>query len=321
MKVYAHTLLLHSSIPTQPSVIPRATPLWITRAGTYTCLRYVTDIPEVSRTLWPCAGLAHLSVHLDAHNLLLTTSSLDNSEDLGGPSCHWMSLEFAGGLNIFRENTGCHWTLVASSVKKYMQQGTTSQKLLQNQLPLQSLHQGAPWTKKNRIPGINLHLVHGNPHPCKPFSLILPSYILATLDGAQNVLGCHCHKSKYVHRQTATMLCYAINIAAASEYRSVQSNTCAGMTSDASSVICKCDFGEKWVQGLSDHATKNIKTLIGTGSSKFHSVFLMDLDVSWIIWLRLFMFQENQVFWLSSPARRSTTTFLSWHWRFICHII
>ena len=47
MKVYAHTLLLHSSIPTQPSVIPRATPLWITRAGTYTCLRYVTDLSEV----------------------------------------------------------------------------------------------------------------------------------------------------------------------------------------------------------------------------------------------------------------------------------
>ena len=105
---------------------------------------------------------------------------------------------------------------------------------------------GCPLNKNNRIPGINLHLVDGNPHPCN-HSLFLPSYILATSDGTQNVLGCH--KSKYVHPQTVTLLCYTMDIAAALEYRSVQSNTCAGMTSDASSVICKCNSDEKWVQG------------------------------------------------------------------------
>ena len=66
------------------------------------------------------------------------------------PEHHWMSLDVIG-----------RWWLALS--RKHGQ-GTTSQKLLQNQLPLQSLHR-----VPHRIPGINL--VHGNPHPCNPSPL------------------------------------------------------------------------------------------------------------------------------------------------------
>ena len=169
----------------------------------------------------------------------------------------WNSLLARTSLDV----TGCHWTLVAGSFKK------TWSRYHQPKTPPKSTSsaitsQGAPEQKKTG----------SQESICIWFTA---THILATILPFTKLHPCHLgqytkraglSQVKYVHGQTVTMLCYAINIAAASEYRSVQSNTCAGMTSDASSVICKCNSGEKWVQGLSDHATKNIKTLIGTGS-------------------------------------------------------
>ena len=87
---------------------------------------------------------------------------------------------------------------------------------------------GAPQNPRNQFGS-------RQPASLQPISLILPSYILATLDGAQNVLS---GRSQYIHRQTVTLLCY-----------SVQSNTCAGMTSDASSVICSVTLARNGSKG------------------------------------------------------------------------
>ena len=77
--------------------------------------------------------------------------------------------------------TGCHWMLVTGSFKKtWSRYVKTVNKYSTNPLAksppkyskinfLCNHFTGCPLEQKNNsIPGINLHLVHGNPHPCNP---------------------------------------------------------------------------------------------------------------------------------------------------------
>jgi len=130
------------------------------------------------------------------------------------PEHHWMSLDVIG-----------RWWLALS--RKHGQ-GTTSQKTPPKSTSSAITSSGAPQNPRNQFGS-------RQPASLQPISLILPSYILATLDGAQNVLS---GRSQYIHRQTVTLLCY-----------SVQSNTCAGMTSDASSVICSVTLARNGSKG------------------------------------------------------------------------
>ena len=82
------------------------------------------------------------------------------------PEDHWMSLDVIGcwwlalsrkhGQGIYVKTVNKYSTNpLAKSPPKSTSSAITSQ--------------GAPLNKKNNsIPGINLHLVHGNPHPCNP---------------------------------------------------------------------------------------------------------------------------------------------------------
>ena len=106
--------------------------------------------------------------------------------------------------------TGCHWMLVAGSFKKtWSRYVKTVNKYSTNPLaksPPKSTSsaitsQGAPLNKKKQYPRNQSAFGSWQPTSLQPISL-LPSYILATSDSAQNVLGCH--GSKYVHGQTAS---------------------------------------------------------------------------------------------------------------------
>ena len=112
------------------------------------------------------------------------------------PEDHWMSLDVIG----------CWWLALLRKYGQGMSRRSTNTlqihqpKVLQNQLLLQSHHRVHPWTKKH-YPRNQSALVSWQPTSLQPISL-WPSYILATLDGAQIVLGCQ--ESKHVHGQTAS---------------------------------------------------------------------------------------------------------------------
>ena len=138
--------------------------------------------------------------------------------------------------------TVCHWMLVAGSFnKKWSRYVKTVNKYSTNPLaksPPKSTSsaitsQGAPLNKKITVSQESI---------CIWF---MATHILATHLPFTKLHPCHlgqCTKRaglplvKICSRANCVLLCYTTDIAAASEYRSVQSNTYAGMTSDASYV-------------------------------------------------------------------------------------
>ena len=140
--------------------------------------------------------------------------------------------------------TGCHWMLVAGSFKKIWSRYVKTVNKYSTNPPAKSppkstssaiTSQGAPLNKKTLsqesicIGFMATHIFATH----LPFTKLHPCHLgrCANCAGLSRVKTCS--------RANCVLLCYTTDMAAASEYRTVQSNTYAGMTCDASSVICK----------------------------------------------------------------------------------
>ena len=132
--------------------------------------------------------------------------------------CWWLALLRKNGQGMSRQSTN---TLQIHQPK--VLQKSTSSAITSQGAPLnKKITVSQQWFMATHI--LATHLPFTKPHPCH-------------LGRCTKRAGLS--RVKICSRANCVLLCYTTDIAAASEYRSVQSNTYAGMTSDASSVICK----------------------------------------------------------------------------------